>query len=74
MDLSRLFKLLDARPFIPFEVAMENGEKIQVTHPENVMIFPFRSKVMEILVWYPDREDYSIIFPRGITALHVIPA
>src|ERR1043166_5052057 len=25
------------------------------------------------MVWYPDREDYSIIVPRGITALHVMP-
>jgi hypothetical protein len=74
MEVSRLFKLLDARPFIPFEVAMENGEKIAVTHLENVVVFPYRSKVLEILVYYPEREDYSIIFPRGITALHVVPA
>ncbi len=71
-DVSRLFSLLDTRPFVPFEVAMENGERIRVTHPENVHIFPYRSKVREILVYYPERDEYSIIFPRGITALHVM--
>lgn len=71
MDLARIFELLDARPFVPFDVDMENGRRIHVGHPENVMVFPGRHKVREILVYYPDRDDYSIIFPRGITALHV---
>jgi hypothetical protein len=71
MDLARIYKLLDSRPFIPFDVDMQNGERIHVGHPENVTIFPDRVRVREILVYYPDRDDYSIIFPQGITALHV---
>lgn len=71
MELARVFELLDARPFVPFDVDMENGRRIHVSHPENVMIFPDRARVREILVYYPERDDYSIIFPRGITALHV---
>ena len=71
MDVSRVFELLDAQPFIPFEVGLENGRRIQVTHPENVVIFPDRPRVREILVYYPERDDYSIIWPRGISALHV---
>lgn len=74
MNLARFFELLDAQPFVPFDVDMENGRRIPVRHPENVVIFPNRSKVLEILVYYPEREDYSIVFPRGITALHVAPA
>jgi hypothetical protein len=27
--------------------------------------------VKEILVYYPERDGYSIIWPRGISALHV---
>ena len=30
-----------------------------------------RARVKEILIYYPDRDGYSIIWPRGITALHV---
>ena len=71
MDVSRVFELLDRRPFVPFEVDLENGRRIPVTHPENVVIFPDRARVREILVYYPERDDYSIIWPDGITALHV---
>lgn len=71
MDVSRVFELLDGRPFVPFAVDLENGKRIQVTHPENVVIFPNRTSVKEILVWYPERDGYSIIWPRGISALHV---
>lgn len=71
MDLTSLFKLLDAQPFVPFHVDMENGQRIQVTHAENVTIFPHRRIVRQILVYYPDRDDYDIIFPEGITSLHV---
>ena len=71
MDVSLVYELLDARPFVPFEVDMQNGKRILVTHPENVTIFPNRLRVREILVYYPDRDDYSIIFPQGVTALHV---
>ena len=71
MEFARFFLLLDARPFVPFDVDMENGTRIRVGHPENVMIFPDRARVREILVYYPERDDYSIIFPQGITALHV---
>jgi hypothetical protein len=71
MDVRRVFELLDHRPFIPFEVDLENGRSIPVTHPENVVIFPDRARVREILVYYPEQDRYSIIWPDGITALHV---
>lgn len=71
MDLARVFELLDQRPFVPFDVDLENGRRIQITHPENVTIFPNRQTTREILVYYPERDDYSIIFPQGITALHI---
>ena len=72
MDVARVFQLLDSSPFVPFSVDLENGKRITVTHPENVTIFPDRARVKEILVYYPDRDGYSIIWPRGITAVHVV--
>ncbi len=71
MDVSRVFELLDRRPFFPFEVDLENGHRIPVTHPENVVIFPDRARVREILVYYPEQDRRSIIWPEGIRALHV---
>ena len=35
-----MFQLLDIRPFVPFDVDMENGRRIHISHPENVTIFP----------------------------------
>lgn len=71
MDVARVFQLLDRQPFTPFAVDLENGKRIQVTHPENVHIFPDRLRVKEILVYYPEHDGYSIIWPDGISALHV---
>lgn len=42
-----------------------------MAHPENAVIFPDRARVREILVYYPERDDYSINRPDGFTALHV---
>jgi len=35
------------------------------------VIFPDRLRVREILVYYPERDGYSIIWPRGISAVQV---
>lgn len=71
LDVSRVFQLLDQVPFIPFEAELVSGRRVSVTHPENVTIFPYRSRVREILVYYPDRDEFSIIWPDSIAALHV---
>ena len=71
MSPERFFELLDAQPFRRFQVDLENGRRIPVDHPENVHIFPARHRVKEILVYYPDTDRYSVIFPEGVTALHI---
>ncbi len=71
MSVSFVFELLDKRPFVPFEVDLENGRRIPVTHPENVVVFPDRARVRAIMVYYPERDDHSVIWPDGISALHV---
>ena len=71
MDVARVFELLDRTPFIPFEAELVSGKRIPVTHPENVTVFPYRSRVREILVYYPDRDEFSIIWPDSVAALHV---
>lgn len=71
MDLKPLFELVDAKPFRPFELDLLNGRLIHIDHPENVHFFPARERVKVILVYYPEPDDYSVVFPEGITALHV---
>lgn len=71
MELKPLFDLVDARPFRPFDLDLENGRQVKVNHPENVHFFPARENLKVILVYYPEPDDYSTIFPEGITALHV---
>jgi hypothetical protein len=71
MDVGRVSGLLDRRPFVPFEVDLENGRRIPVTHPGYMVVFPDRARVREILVYCPERDGYSILWPDGITALHV---
>ena len=33
-------RLLDARPFAPFALTMENGDRIIIEHPENIAFDP----------------------------------
>ena len=69
--MKRLFELMDARPFRAFDLDLVNGRQIRVDHPENVHFFPARENIKEILVYYPEPDDYSVVFPEGITALDV---
>ncbi|MBI2901381.1 MAG: hypothetical protein HYY17_14445 [Planctomycetes bacterium] len=72
VDLRRLFKLVDAKPFRTFEIGLMSGERVLVDHPENVFFLPNRTRVMEIIVYVPEPYDYSLVYPEGITALHVM--
>lgn len=71
MSLTRLFELVDARPFRAFDMDLVNGRRVRVDHPENIHFFPGRERIKEILVYYPEPDTYSVVFPEGITALHV---
>ena len=71
MELRRFYEWIDARPFRAFELDLVNGTQVRIDHPENVHFFPGREHLKEILVYYPEPDDYSVIFPEGITALHV---
>lgn len=37
---SDILKLMRARPFRPFALLMENGERIMIGHPENIAFEP----------------------------------
>lgn len=37
---SQILRLLERRPFMPFELNIENGDRIVVEHPENLAMSP----------------------------------
>ncbi len=71
MDIKSFFDLVDDRPFRPFELDLLNGRRIKVEHPENLHFFPGREKLKVIWVYYPEPEDYTLLYPESIAAIHV---
>ena len=69
MDYSELFAAIDARPFKPFSLEIVSGRRIEVSHPENIMILPNRQRVHHIEVYRFEPWDMAIIWPEGLTAL-----
>ena len=57
---SRIISLIEARPFRPFVVTLESGERIVIRHPENVAYDP-QSK----------ESHYFVAIADG--ALHTVP-
>ena len=70
MDLKPLFNAVDAKPFHPFNIEIMGGTRIVVSHPENIHILPTRQKVVHIIVYHAGGEDWTLLYPAGITALH----
>jgi hypothetical protein len=60
---------IDARPFRPFSLEIVSGRRIDVTHPDNIMILPNRQRVHHIEVYQMDPWDMAIIWPEGLAAL-----
>ena len=69
MDYSNLFAVIDVRPFRPFSLEIVSGRRIEVTHPDNIMILPNRQRVHHIEVYQSDPWDMAIIWPEGLAAL-----
>jgi hypothetical protein len=69
MEYSELFAAIDAKPFRPFSLEIVSGRRIEVTHPDNIMILPNRQRVHHIEVYQTDPWDMAIIWPEGLEAL-----
>jgi hypothetical protein len=69
MEYSALFAAIDTRPFRPFSLEIVSGRRIDVTHPDNIMVLPNRQRVHHIEVYQTDPWDMAIIWPEGLAAL-----
>ena len=70
MDCSNLFAMIDAKPFRPFTIELISGRRVEVTHPDNIMVLPTRSRVHHIEVYKTDPFDMVIIWPEGFVGLY----
>ena len=69
MKLDRLYAVIDAKPFRPFFLSLTGGERIEVTHPDNIFVLPARHRVHHIEVYDSDTWKFAIIYPEAISAL-----
>ena len=68
MEIRRIFEEVDRKPFVPFVIELENGRQVPVSHPENIIFAPTRTRVWDILV-YNENGDKVVFGPTAISDL-----
>jgi hypothetical protein len=61
-------KLLDQKPFVPFEVVLSSGQTHRVTHPEVVLV-----NRMGLVIAYPEDDTVSVCAFLHMTAIRTLP-
>jgi len=69
MKINSLRELHEARPFVPFTIALADGRKLTVVHNEFLYFFPSGRAVM--LTHNDDR--FTLIDVRHVTSVDVDP-
>ena len=69
MTLNDLFKAIDAKPFRPFHIGLVSGDRIPVTHPDDIFVLPNRIKVHNVQVYGPEGDALALIWPEGMVGL-----
>lgn len=69
MELRNIAELADRRPFRPFTIELDNGRQVTVRHPENIIFWPNRIKLLDIIA-YDEERDLRVFFePVAVSAL-----
>jgi hypothetical protein len=68
MSYEAIRKLLDQRPFVPFEVILSSGARHRVTHPEIAV-----ANKGGLVIAYPESQTFEIWSLLHITAIHTLP-
>ncbi len=61
-------KMLDQRPFIPFEVVLSSGETFRVSHPEVAIL-----NRLGLVIAYPEDDTVNICAFLHMTAIRTLP-
>lgn len=60
---------LERRPFRPFVIELDNGRRVRVEHPEEVLFVPSRTDLWHVTI-HDRRKDQLVSFePSAVTAL-----
>lgn len=62
MRVSELRKHWKRTPFKPFVLALENGERRRVGHPENLVVH-------DAICFWSDGNDWSLFGPEEVTSI-----
>ncbi len=69
MNLKPLFMAVDQKPFVPFEIGLNSGERIPVSHPDNIFFIPNRQIVDHVEVYRPGSHAV-LIWPIALASVH----
>lgn len=70
MKLASLFSAIDQKPFRPFAISLTSGERFEISHPDNIFVLPSRQNVHHIEIYKTGGEEFTIIYPEVLAALH----
>ncbi|HEX7900221.1 MAG TPA: hypothetical protein VF950_20805 [Planctomycetota bacterium] len=73
MELSAILEFADRRPFHPFTIEMEGGQRATVRHAEDIMFSPNRIKLRDVIVYDSEHDRRFFIAPSAVTAISEIP-
>ena len=68
MSYEAIRKLLNQKPFIPFEVVLSSGTTYRVTHPEIAV-----ANKGGLVIAYPESDTFDVCSLLHITAIHLLP-
>ncbi|MBI2898680.1 MAG: hypothetical protein HYY17_00700 [Planctomycetes bacterium] len=68
MNLTPLFTAIDQKPFRPFEIGLTSGERIPVTHLENLFLIPNRQAVGCVIVCQSEAHPV-LIWPEALATV-----
>jgi len=69
MDLRRIIDRVDKRPFRPFIIELDNGRQITVRHSENLIFFPNRTQLWDIIAYDEDQGARAFFEPSAVSAI-----
>jgi len=73
MSFDSFLERVDARPFLPFEVALLNGRRIKIDQLESIRFFPNRKGSKLVFVCPPETDDSTFFAPESISAVRLQP-
>ena len=69
MQLRSITDRVDRRPFRPFVIELDNGRQVTVRRQENIIFFPSRAQLRDVIAYDEERDLRMIFEPSAVSAL-----